>query len=72
MLLFEISSPEQFDEYIKNLPLDSKCHFAIEKGITLCNCPFSCRFQGRDRYTLRFGRKIECTRDSVVEIMRMF
>ena len=72
MLLFEIRSQEEFDEYIRSLPLDSKCHFMLEKGVNLCDCLFKCRFHGRDRYTLRMGRKIECNREEAIEIMRMF
>ena len=71
-MLLKIGSQTHLDEYVRDIPLDEKCHFMIEKGINLCDSEFKCRFQGRDRFRIRLGRKRECNREKVIELMKMF
>lgn len=71
MLLVEIKTQEQLNDYIKNFSLDNECMFMIKKAIDFCGCKLKCKYQGLDRYTLRMGRKRECKRTRAIELMKL-
>jgi len=67
-----IGNQEAFDEYMRKLEMEEKCRFMVSFGIPFCtDTRFSCPYRGKEMFTLRTGKKPECSRDRVNELKKM-
>lgn len=66
VLLSEVLSQDDLNNYIRKLPPKNRCAFMIERAIPLCDNQFICPYKGKDDYPHLGSRKRECKRDIVL------
>ena len=68
----EITSQEDFNLYMRKLPMKEECQFVVHKGMNLCNDErFICPYRSDEKYALRTGIKKECRREKLNQLKKI-
>jgi len=71
MVYTSIKTQKEFDSYIQGLKDNERCRFMSGMDLDLCTFDkFECRFRGEEVFSLRSGKKKECTRPRIIKLKK--